>query len=377
MGLRKRTCEIMQYQEYALHFNKEFILGVIAKHNCIVKYAFILHDKDINDDGSLKKPHWHIFLQFSEAQKFSDVSNWFAVGEQYVNCLRTRFDSAVVYLIHLNAPDKYQYSNSDVVSNFNFVALCVEYNNKKLLNEKMDFVSHNMMYYKRLYWDNPKRLKDVKYCYDNWLDIQSKEKMNMNKEVIYVCGDSGCGKTTYAKWLAFDSYPKDEIFISSSSNDILYGYNGEKCIILDDLRDDAMKFADLMKFLDNNTSSSVKARYNNKQMARCEMIIITSIKEPYELYLSLDETKIQLYRRLKVFMKIKRIDDKVLINYYKWNDNTNKFDYTYCFDFTEFIRKFIEENSGTSDNDPIIKKMLDKGVQMTFNMNDDDDKYPF
>ena len=33
--------------------------------------AFVspLHDKDVNPDGSLKKPHWHVLLYFSGKKK--------------------------------------------------------------------------------------------------------------------------------------------------------------------------------------------------------------------------------------------------------------------------------------------------------------------
>lgn len=383
MTLRKRTCEIVQALEHGQYLTKEFILDVISKHSCIEKYAFVLHDKDRLDDGTLKKPHWHIFLQFDNAQKFSDVCKWFAVEEQYVNSLRTRFNEAVVYCTHTNAPDKYQYDYSEVISNFNYEQFCLRYledkKNKELKENPLDFINHNMMYYKKLYWDSPRKLKDIKYCYDNWLDIQAKEKMNMNKQVMYICGNSGCGKTSYAKCLAMESYNTDEIFISSSSNDILYGYNGEKCIILDDLRSDSMNFADLMKFLDNNTSSSVKSRYNNKQMARCELIIITSIKEPRELYPNLDETKIQLYRRLSVFMKIAKVDTGIKLNYYKWVDTEQQFKRTFVLNITKVLNDFFAKFGASKYDNQLFEKIINTGaeVEMDLGNDDDDEKYPF
>ena len=56
-------------------------------------------------------------------------------------------------------------------------------------------------------------------------------------------GDAGTGKTTYAKDLAVKK--GYSIFVSSGSNDVLDGYGGEDCIILDDLRPSCMGLSDL------------------------------------------------------------------------------------------------------------------------------------
>ena len=50
---------------------------------------------------------------------------------------------------------------------------------------------------------------------------------------------------------------------------------GQKAIILDDLRDKAFEFEDLLKLLDNNTASSVRSRFANK-VFNGKMIVITS-----------------------------------------------------------------------------------------------------
>lgn len=47
-----------------------------------------------------------------------------------------------------------------------------------------------------------------------------------------------------------------DCYVSSSSNDPLDMYMGQKGIIFDDLRDEAFEFADILKLLDNNTSTA-------------------------------------------------------------------------------------------------------------------------
>ena len=126
-----------------------------------------------------------------------------------------------------------------------------------------------------------------------------------NLEVIYVCGPSGSGKTTFGKWIA--SKLNYDPFVSGSGEDFLDGYDKEECIILDDFRASSMKFAELLKMLDNNTNSSVRSRYYNKDISNCKLIVLTSIMKPDELYSffkddngeSNQEPIEQFYRRIK------------------------------------------------------------------------------
>ena len=86
-----------------------------------------------------------------------------------------------------------------------------------------------------------------------------------NLQVVFICGKGGTGKTYYAKKM-LESMELDYC-VSSSSNDPFQDYMGQKAMILDDLRDTAFRdgrsdgFDDLLKILDNNTSSSVKSRF--------------------------------------------------------------------------------------------------------------------
>ena len=124
-------------------------------------------------------------------------------------------------------------------------------------------------------------------------------------EVLYISGDSGSGKTTFAKYLAEKKHY--DPFVSGSGDDILDGYDKEECIILDDFRAGTMKFSELLKFLDNNTGSSVKSRYYNKDINNCKLLIITSVQQPHELYAFFKnedgtqnkEPIEQFYRRIK------------------------------------------------------------------------------
>lgn len=75
-----------------------------------------LHDKDINPDGTPKKPHFHVLLLFESVKSPQQVKEMLkkvkSVGCEKVNSVRgyTR------YLCHLDNPEKHQYDPAGVQS---------------------------------------------------------------------------------------------------------------------------------------------------------------------------------------------------------------------------------------------------------------------
>ncbi len=326
-------CEIVMYEK-VYSINKNIILDNISKHSSsIKKYAFILHNKDNEKDN-----HYHIFLQFKQTRYFDEIASWFNVNINDIEKLKSRYNNAVLYLVHKHQPEKYQYDAKDVISNFDFTSLV---NDDDIKSLRIDFDLFPITHYKDIYKYDAKKLRDINTLYNNYLELKKKESNNRDMRVLYISGPSAVGKTTLAKIFASQTYSNDEIFISSSSNDILDGYLGEKCIILDDLRDDALKYADLLKFLDNNTNSSVKSRYSNKQLVRCELVIITSIKEPYQLYTNVGEDKKQLYRRIKEYLLItKNVNDYILVSYL-YDDVSNQYKLNQQVNVTKLINDYF------------------------------------
>lgn len=73
-----------------------------------------LHDKDINPDGTKKKPHWHILIRFEGPVTIKNV-------EGYIESLNgpkpQKVGSAkgmVRYFAHLDNPEKYPYAIDDI-----------------------------------------------------------------------------------------------------------------------------------------------------------------------------------------------------------------------------------------------------------------------
>lgn len=104
----------------------------------IKSYAFIYHDKDIyfNDilddkneiihkKGDFKVPHFHIYLKLKSSRDSEEIKRWFMPKELIdenglpYNCLSQKVKSSVAcieYLTHKNEPEKYQYSENDIIS---------------------------------------------------------------------------------------------------------------------------------------------------------------------------------------------------------------------------------------------------------------------
>lgn len=78
-------------------------------------WAYILHDKDVDINGELKKPHIH-WVGRATPRCLSVVSNFLGLPENDIEVVKN-FDNMVMYLIHLNDIDKFQYSPDDVETN--------------------------------------------------------------------------------------------------------------------------------------------------------------------------------------------------------------------------------------------------------------------
>lgn len=78
--------------------------------------AFIspLHDLDVNPDGEIKKPHWHVVLAYDAPKSTDQAQDVFTavsgVGCEVVQSLR----GYARYLCHLDNPEKHQYAQEDV-----------------------------------------------------------------------------------------------------------------------------------------------------------------------------------------------------------------------------------------------------------------------
>lgn len=109
-----RNWEVVLYPD-SESYNADEVLAKVTEY--FDKWCYILHDKDLNDDGTPKKAHYHVYGKFDTVRAPQSVSNALGVG---VSSLRvvSSWRGAVRYTVHLDNPVKYQYSADDIVSNF-------------------------------------------------------------------------------------------------------------------------------------------------------------------------------------------------------------------------------------------------------------------
>lgn len=137
-----------------------------------------------------------------------------------------------------------------------------------------------------------------------------------SRDVIFIQGESGVGKTTYAKAMAEKLGYK--CYITSTGKNLFDDYRGEECIIMDDFRDNVLPFNEVLKVLDNNTPCKVSARYYNKYII-AKLIIITSSKPFNSFYKAVAEKDaeqyVQLARRVNTLINM----TPEAIHYFKYD----------------------------------------------------------
>ncbi len=270
------------------------------QYKTIKQWAYILHDKDDT------RPHYHIYLNFGGSSCDTKlVASWFKVPENFIEKVKGRKSDMLMYLTHGNESqkNKHQYLPSEVVANFDFETEIAE---SKIIGDFKNFTYAQMLQYANALpiVEKTKALNQLKKLWELECLCSS---MNTDRQlqVVFITGKAGTGKTYYAK--KFLNSLNYDYCMSSSSNDALQDYLGQKAIILDDLRDTTFNFEDLLKIIDNNTQSSISSRFHNKVFIG-EMIVITSsvpIRYWYpEKRCGNQDSLEQLFRRINCYIVV-------------------------------------------------------------------------
>lgn len=105
-----------------------------------------LHDKDVNANGEIKKPHYHIVFIFSSVKSFSQVSE---IAEELNAARPMKQDSKrgiVRYLCHLDNPSKAQYDEADIMcfggADYRSIVSCAS-DKYELIAELLDWIDDN------------------------------------------------------------------------------------------------------------------------------------------------------------------------------------------------------------------------------------------
>lgn len=107
---RSRVHMLLLYPDDVSH------VSALDKIKTSYDYAYCLHNRDIAEDGSTKKSHWHVVLRFNQAVWSSAICKELEIEHNYIENVK-RFDNALQYLIHYNDTDKAQYTIDEVYGN--------------------------------------------------------------------------------------------------------------------------------------------------------------------------------------------------------------------------------------------------------------------
>ena len=368
-----RACEIvsrLNNDDGEVLFDMDKLSEILeAKSHVINNYAYIIHDKDLytkadesrnpkHKAGEFKPAHIHLVLKFerSQPQKTKYICKWFNLAENFVSKINGSFEDAVLYLAHINAPDKAQYDIKNITANFDVQSVIANADSKDKLSSIVDrILSGEIREYNKTTEIDTKLLvyPDSLRVIENAFKVRAEYLQNTQSErkttCIYICGQAGAGKTTLAKKIA-DSHDMD-YYISSGSNDILDGYCQQPCLILDDIRPSALGLSDLLKLLDPHTACSIKSRYKNKYV-NCSLIILTSVLKIDEFYHNVfeheDEPINQLKRRCKFYIKM----DYDFIKIREWNDFSMDYGKERVY-INDILLHFLLNNNSIDNNNTI------------------------
>lgn len=368
-----RACEIvsrLNNDDGEVLFDMDKLSEILkTKSHVINNYAYIIHDKDLytkadesrnpkHKAGEFNPAHIHLVLKFerSQPQKTKYICKWFNLAENFVSKINGSFEDAVLYLAHINAPDKAQYDVKNITANFDVQSVIANADSKDKLSSIVDrILSGEIREYNKTTEIDTKLLvyPDSLRVIENAFKVRAEYLQNTQSErkttCIYICGQAGAGKTTLAKKIA-DTHNMD-YFVSSGSNDVLDGYCQQPCLILDDIRPSALGLSDLLKLLDPHTACSIKSRYKNKYV-NCSLIILTSVLKIDEFYHNVfeheDEPINQLKRRCKFYIKM----DYDFIKIREWNDFSMEYGKERVY-INDILLPFLLNNNSIDNNNTI------------------------
>lgn len=164
-------CLVLYPQEDITHKNA---LDYIQKH---FSYAYIIHDRDVDERGEFKKSHCHVIIKFNNYRWKKSISEELKIEINYLQkCINLK--SSLLYLIHFENDDKTNYNLNEVHGD---LKVKLEYYLKdKNINESekvlflLDFIKN---------YEYNLSLNDfiVFCCHQNMYDVYRRSAYSFNK----------------------------------------------------------------------------------------------------------------------------------------------------------------------------------------------------
>lgn len=108
---QSREWEIVFYDDNPNHI--EELKNLLNDRRVVGAY----HDRDIKDDRTPKKAHYHIYIKFDTPTTIGSVEKLLPNHESNLIQKIKNFRSACRYLLHIDNPEKAQYDQTSLVGN--------------------------------------------------------------------------------------------------------------------------------------------------------------------------------------------------------------------------------------------------------------------
>lgn len=287
------------------------------------EWAYILHDKDVDENGKKVRPHFHVMIHFKDAKTISRVSKIFNDKEQYIEAWHSTINNGYSYLIHEtnNAQNKYHYDPSEVVASFDFkskiedIRKTVKKPSRQAIENFIDDYSNEKLTKEELQGKiGVLEMAKHKTLLDHIEDILAFKKHQQflkdfkgQKSVTYwIWGLSGFGKTKLAREILEATHPNDFVILGSQ-RDHFQEYKGQEFIVINDLRPNDYDYGQLLTLLDPwEIDKMAPSRYHDKYL-NARAFFITTPYDPLNFYFESNisnkviDTFEQLRRRISSF----------------------------------------------------------------------------
>lgn len=289
------------------------------------KWAGILHNRDIDEKGSLVAPHIHIMIHLKNARSTNGVAKALGVSPGNLKLWDDSLNNGWAYLLHETddaRESKYPYSCDDVIANFDFRSKISTIRRGVARRRAVAHGSKNIMDIYNAVADGTVSKRDalqqlsgeeyVKYskgisqAHEKYL-IHAAEKIRAEMRdsgelvrVHWLYGKTATGKTSFATAMASKRGP---VYKTSTTKDPFQDYQAEPVILLDELRPGTIPYSELLAMFDpfSGGTVTVSSRFYNKPLAYKE-IFVTSPYDPFSFYKECRKKAVdsgdQLYRRL-------------------------------------------------------------------------------
>ena len=316
-------------------------------------YYIIFHDKDINNDGTLKPLHAHFYIDFKNARPFSTVYKALGISrKENLEFVRSSI-KACRYLTHRNernmAEGKYPYNVDEVIQSsngdyINSIMGGIKNHNKEQSDDGSEVDEYCLDLSYQISSDGLLPLEAKVNLFEQFTQRTAQKAWNTNKRQfeenrqeyiqkefermsrgernhngIYIQGLGNSGKSFLARLIAeqHDSSAAHVPSINKKRFDLGSGYKGQKTMIINEFDASCgMTYRELFQILEPNSANQLSSRFKDAYIID-DLTIITNSETYWDWvddWFPKKKEYHQLLRRIRYIVKITHNDqNKVII----------------------------------------------------------------